>query len=172
MSKCWTSLCISPPICSKHAHLPLCSICEDLQNENAVWVFGVTSPGMHIVQLLVLCSWIKDVKNVPHSYSQHKCQENGFSHGEHGEHGEHSCVHYLGHTQWGQGGVGRDKSLPMLADGTGPLQTLETVSRALKKPYSANWFLDFPLGSAPPFLLCAVWTGFTLELLLLSSLVS
>lgn len=35
---------------------------------------------MHIVQLLVLCSWVKDVKNVPHSYSQHKCQENGFSH--------------------------------------------------------------------------------------------
>lgn len=47
-------------------------------------------------------------------------------------------------------------SLPMLADGTGPLQILETVSRGLKKPYSPNWFLDFPMGSALPFLLCAV----------------
>lgn len=48
------------------------------------------------------------------------------------------------------------EGLPRLADGTGPLQTLETVSRGLKKPYSAKWFLGFPLGSALPLLLCAV----------------
>lgn len=58
---------------------------------------------MYIVQLLVLCSWVKDVKNVPHSYSQHKCQENNFPMFR--EHGEHSCVHYFGHTQWEQGGM-------------------------------------------------------------------
>lgn len=42
--------------------------------------FGVTSLGMYIVQHLVLCSWVKDVKIFPLSYYQSKCHGNGEPH--------------------------------------------------------------------------------------------
>lgn len=42
-----------------------------------MWPFGVTSLGMYIVQRLVLCSWVKGVKNFPLSYCQNKFHGNG-----------------------------------------------------------------------------------------------
>lgn len=36
-----------------------------------LWTFGVTSPGMDVVQHLVLCSWVKDGKKNSLSYCQH-----------------------------------------------------------------------------------------------------